>query len=549
MTVQTATAGSAVPDYIAELFDDPHNRYIVEQFNPSELEFFLLTYLQHDLTDAIPAFHRALLRHVEASSELAVLAPRGHGKSIILTKGYPAYAIATGRARGILICSANAQEAQRRVKDLRHLFETSELLRKTFHVKLGREFDASWSGSDLSFMVNGQLCQVWGRGMTSQIRGIHPDLVIIDDPEETKGAASADVRNTVFEVFARSILPTRNPKDNAGRAAKVFLIGTPINAEVLVQKAYTNWEGRFDSYARLRFKAIEDGETQQLTNVPIGESIFPSRFPLAYLEEERRRLGPHAFAAEYLCNPMPSGAQLFYEEYFKERYSSLPPDHHMFTVVSVDPARTTADAKEGSDTAFTVGSVDKADLVEPRIFIRAAHIAHLAPRERARLAVQLALQFGAEYIWVEDTTKAQRGGITAPSDVVDLIRLTASDLGVEHKFTVLAHRPSVDKYTRAQRAAAICEQGRVLLPANLAGHLYALYSQLLLFPNAEKNDGVDSFSQLVEKLLERHRGAAGRLTRSSVIQQHGPPSSISKRLIQGSRFQPLTRGNGVQPWM
>ena len=529
----------AVSPAIKALMADPSNQRLLQDFQPTELEFFLFQYLSHRLTDAMPQFHRSLLSTVENSDELAVLAPRGHGKSVLLTEGYPAFAICTGRARGILIASANAKEAQRRVKDLRHLFETSPLMRRTFHVQLGREFNGAWSASDLDLMVNGQLVQVWGRGMTSQIRGIHPDLVIIDDPEETKGAQSSEVRSTVFDVYTRSILPTRNPHDNEGRKAKIFLIGTPINPEVMVQKAWVNWEGRFDSFARLRFKAIEDGTTTDLTGVPIGESIFPSRFPLAYLEEERKRLGWHAFAAEYLCSPMPAGSQLYYEDYFKERYTSLPPDHHLATIVSVDPARTIQDSKVGSDTAILVGSSERQSYGELLIYIRAAKIGHLAPKERARSAVQLAMDHKAEYIWVEDTTKARTRGIDAPSDVVELIRGVADDLGVANRFQVLAHRPSVDKYTRAQRAAVHCEQGRVLWPARLAGDMYVAYNQLVLFPNADKNDAVDAFSQLVEKLQEQHSSHVRRTVGQAAGQANTAPAFISKRTIAG--MQPLTR--------
>lgn len=523
-------------DSLRKLIASPAVQRTLQAFQPTPLELFLFTYLAYKLTDPMPPFHRTLLRVVEASAEIAILAPRKFGKSVLLTLGYVAYAICTGQSSCVLIASANAKEAQRRIKDLRFLFETNDLLRRTFHVKLGREFGGAWSSSDLDFMINGQLVQVHGRGMTSQIRGIHPDLVIIDDPEETKGAASPDVRNMVMEVYTRSILPTRNPKDNLGRKAKIFLIGTPINPEVLVQRAFVNWDGRFEGFARLRFKAIEDGETVLQTGVPVGESIFPARFPLEYLMEERARLGHSAFAAEYLCSPMAAGSQIFYEEYFTTRYSELPPNHRLFTIVSVDPARTTQDARYGSDTAILCGSVERSVAYDPLAYIRAARIGHMAPKERARETVRMALDHGGEYIWVEDTTRV-RGSLNAPSDVVELIRLTADEMGAGHRFMTSAHRPDVDKHVRAQRAAVACEQGRVLFPTHLAGDMYTLYNQMVLYPNVEKNDGVDAFSMLMEKLALRHGG--GRPVRAGG-DAPATPAFISKF----TKRRPLTRAVG-----
>lgn len=486
---------------IQKLLADPERNRLLDEYQPTELELFLFTYLQDDLTAAVPQFHRSLLRIVDGSSDVAIQAPRGMGKSVLLTKGYVAYALCTLRAKDVLICSASFPEAQRRIKILRQLFETNALMRATFGVEIGKDFGGSWSASHLELRIRGEMCNVIGRGMTSQIRGIHPDIVIIDDPEETEGAKSPLVRNTVYDVYTRSILPTRNPQDNAGKKAKIILIGTPINAEVLIYRAYENFENRFDNFDRLRFKAIEDGSNTALTGVEIGESIFPSRFPLDYLEELRRNMGPRAFAAEFLCSPMPEGTQVYFEDFFENRYDSIPP--HTYSIVSVDPARTMQDAKKGSDSAIVGMSIEKQTPFEPHIYIRAAKIAHMTPRQRSKEAILMALQIEAEWIYIEDL-QAGRGANAGPSDMADLMRDVAREMGVDHKVSVMTYMPVGDKFTRASRNVPPCEQGRVLFPKMLAGDIYKLYQQLILFPNAEKDDGADAFAMGLE-IIQNYR--------------------------------------------
>ena len=250
-------------------------------------------------------------------------------------------------------------------------------------------------------------------------------------------------------------------------------------------------------------------------------------------------MGSHAYSAEYLCNPMAAGSQLFYEEYFTERYTELPPQHHLFSIVSVDPARTTQDARKGSDTAILGGSIEKvSNGFDPLVYIRAAKVGHLAPLERARAAVQMAVDIKAQAIWIEDTTKG-KDSASAPSDIKELVRQCAADMNVDGQFLILVHRPDVDKYVRAGRAASHCERGVVLWPLKLAGDMYVAYNQLILYPNVSKNDAVDSFDQLIEKLMQRHAGGGRRWPEGGTKTNHAP-AYISKRTLN----QPLTRAVG-----
>ncbi len=503
-------------DPLQALLQDPSRNQILDAFKPTELELFLFTYLQDDLLDPTPVFHRSLLEKVDGELDLAIEAPRGTGKSVLLTKGYPAYSLCTGRSKDVLLMSASFPEAQRRIKILKYLFESNELMRATFDVLIGKEFGGAWSNSHLEMKIRGLLCTVLGRGMTSQVRGFHPDLVVIDDPEETEGAKSSLVRGTVFDVYTKSVIPTRNPKDNAGKKAKIILIGTPINAEVLIHKAYTNFDGRFENFDRLCFPIIEDGNTTSLTGVRAGESIFPARFPIDYLEKLRAEMGPRAFSAEYLCHPVAEGSQVFYDDFFTGRYDHLPEANRLYSSVFMDPAKTMQDAKRGSETAIIGLSVERGALVDPYIYVRAAKIAHMPPRQRMKEAIYMAQELQADKIYIEDLQRG-RGSNAGPSDYCDLCNAVLREMGLDHKIMAFPYLPVGDKMERAQRNVPACEQGRVLFPKKIAGHLWKLYQQMILFPNAEHEDGVDAFTMGLEILKNYKQGQNAWPDRKSQI--------------------------------
>lgn len=492
MTFDERVAGAAVDVTEAE------RAAILEAYKPTELELFILTHMQEDLSCAPPIFHRSMLHAFEYTDSLIVEAPRHTGKSVLLTKGYTGWEVATQRARCVLITSASEDEAKRRVRIVKEMFETDPVLCANYGIEIGKRWGGKWTDEWCELRVRGKKAEIHARGMTSQIRGIHPDLVIIDDPEEMEGAKSPAVRAAVRDVYFRSILPTRKPKNKAHPRARIMIIGTPINAEVLVHFAYTNWEGRFENFERMRFPILEDGTTTDLTGVEPGQSIFPSMWPLEELEHMRTDMGARAFAAEYLCHPAPDGVQVFFEEFFRVRYRALPEERKLYTIISVDPAKTVTDLRHGCETAIMAGSIERYEN-DPLMFIRGCKIGHMTPLQRARTAIAMALQFEAEWIFVEDLQKGQSGK-EAPSDVVALIEQVAEQQGVAHRFGVRVHNPRGDKAERAARIVPYCEQGRVLWPDNLAGDMYRAMTQLLLFPFAERDDAVDAFSQLLENL-------------------------------------------------
>jgi len=375
--------------------------------------------------------------------------------------------------------------------------------------------------------------------MNAQIRGGHYDEIYIDDPEETKGAKSPTVRRQVWDTFERSILPTLNPKTKGGVPPKIIIIGTPIHIESLVWRIYNNEDNRFDDFHRMRFSAEETGETCEVTGAEIGQSIWPARFPTEMLLEFRRKYGERAYQSEYMCEPMAEGEQMWFADFFRERYTETPPEDHLITVTSVDPAKTMQDFKDGSQTGIVTVSKERFE-DNPRFLIRAAKGSYMNPTERAKEAIRQAIEYKSKWILVEDTTKSSPGASIGGSDVAQLIRDEAAMLGHFHQFAVITtYSHGVDKAVRGQVCVPFGEQGRVLFPKNIAGHMWSLYQQLMVFPTGDKKDLADAFhNALIHLSRAKHATEQDwpdrqtHISKRALLHARNHPSRIVPRWLQ-----------------
>lgn len=472
---------------------------ITESWKPSPIELFSVLHFQDVITQAIPDFHRASLKASTDHEHVVEMSPRGFGKSVRYTFIKPLFSLCNLLARDVLLLSASLPEAKKRLRTLRRAIEEKGALRTMYGIQMGSEFNGKWSDEHIELKIRGVLCSVEAKGINAQIRGGHYDLIIIDDPEETKGAKSPTIRAQVWDTFTRTILPTLNPDNpDVDEVPQIVIIGTPIHPQSLVQRIYYNEDEKFDNFFRLRFKALEDGTCTHMTGVPASHSIWEARWPLAHLIKLRKRLGERAFQSEYQCNPMPEGQQMWYSEFFEHnRYQALPPERDLYTVTSVDPAKTTQDFKTGSQTGIVTMSREKyAD--EPLYFVRGARGRHMTPLERARTAIEQAVKYHSKWIVVEETTASSNNA--SASDVATLIEEEAFGLGHGSKFGVVTNRPKEDKVSRGERLVPLGEQGLICFPVNVAGGIWQLHEQLITFPSGDLNDLVDAFHQAISYL-------------------------------------------------
>ena len=176
-------------------------------------------------------------------------APRGHGKSQVLSHLLPLHCICYKTKRNILIISDTLDQAKSFISAIKTELEENELLRADFGDLVSEE---KWSQDKI---VTSNKVQVFGRGAGQKLRGakafgsVRPDLIVVDDLENDEQVLTEQQRKKLFDWFMKALLPTGSPTTD------YVYIGTVLHYESLLQKLLT--EPTFSMWNRKRYQAVQ----------------------------------------------------------------------------------------------------------------------------------------------------------------------------------------------------------------------------------------------------------------------------------------------------
>jgi len=212
--------------YLAELFDKEFGSYAKE--------------ILDELTTAIES---------EAAEKLAVIAPRGHGKSTLSSVAIPAWAALYNKKKFTYFISANGDTAANFLDKVKKALESPEILQDFGNLK-GRIWNA-----DFINLKNGSWigCTGWKSGIRGINKDRRPDLIILDDLEDKSVLESESLRAKLEIAFNEEI----------GRLgdydSDFFYIGTLLSTDALLARVIQmpSWKVLF--YKRvLSFPENED---------------------------------------------------------------------------------------------------------------------------------------------------------------------------------------------------------------------------------------------------------------------------------------------------
>jgi predicted phage terminase large subunit-like protein len=328
---------------------------------------------------------------------------------------------------------------------------------------------------------------LWATSIGGPITGEGFDLIIIDDAVKSRALAESGIEREKLIDWHRDTLSTREEPE-----ASVFVIGarwTPYDlAGTLIA----------DGYEHINLPAISDD----------GRALCPDRYPLTALERIRERLGPYGWSSLYMGTPYPRGGALFSGTYF---YDALPPALRIR--VGVDFAYT---SKTKADYSVAVALGESGGVYH---VVDALRLQVTAPEFRAALDA-----FCSRYPGVRPF--AFVGG--QEKGVVDLMN-SQGGLRID---TAPA---TIDKFLRAQPAAAAWNVGKVLLPRS-APWLDAFVTELISFTgNDAHDDQVDALAGAFH--------ASARLARIGAQASSGLPSFVRRPNIDH-----MSLGYGDSPY-
>jgi hypothetical protein len=183
-------------------------------------------------------FHRQWLAFQRARQYTLILAPRGHGKSTILTVGYALHRVLSNPDERVLIVSATGMQAQGFLREIRTHLEKNPRIIEIF----GDQRGDRWTDREITLASRKRMAKestLTAAGAEGAIISRHYDTIILDDVVDENAARIQTARDRMEQWFYKVLLPCLEPN------GRLHVIGTRYHPD--------------DLYGRLIAKADSTG--------------------------------------------------------------------------------------------------------------------------------------------------------------------------------------------------------------------------------------------------------------------------------------------------
>lgn len=441
----------------------------------SHILFFHIYFSRYVKYGTAP-FHKEMFELTEnAQIPLAVIvAFRSSGKSTIITTSYPLWAIlGEQKKKFVLIISRVQSQAQQHLRNIRHEVENNKILGSD----LG-PFDAEHGQFGLQALVFKKLgAKIMIASVDQSIRGLRhlehrPDLIILDDVEDTSSVKTQESRNSAWQWFTSEILPI----GSAG--TRIFAIGNLLHRDSLLKRMESHIaNGTLGVYRE--YPIVKDGVPTWLHKYPNDEAI----------EAERKRIMDRiAWHREYLLEILPDDDQLILPQWI-QRYDTLPSERPRYTCIGLDPAI----SKEASaDCTAMVGIWVYGSKETTRVYIYPQIVnKRLTFNETVQEAEALSRSVGnghRTHIYAEKVAYQQA--------LIEHLKTRGNPIeGISPGGT--------DKHARLASVTHFFETGKIFFPKTVTAEV--LINQLLGFGVEKHDDLVDSLTLVLHQVMHKDR--------------------------------------------
>ncbi len=285
----------------------------------------------HVLGYDVRPIHNDLIDFQEAAPDTCLqLAPRGYGKSTILTIARAVYEILRNPNVRILIAANTQLQAEVFLREIKAHFERNEKLREYFGNFVSED---KWDTREIVVAPRTSTAKestVTCVGVGGPVASRHYDLIIADDLVDEENARTETQRERVKTWWYQTLLPCCEPD------GRIFVIGTRYH--------------HLDLYGHL----IRNEYAEKHQIVPAiaadGTTPWPEKFSLEWLEERKRQAGSIIFNAQYQNDTSLMKGHIFRDEWFRF-YDVEPNWSEMHHFIGCDPAATKREALISAGTA------------------------------------------------------------------------------------------------------------------------------------------------------------------------------------------------------
>ena len=455
--------------FFLKYFEDAHS-------DPEKLKDWLSLFPEH-LQAPIADYQREILSLIPTSDRLAFGAPRGSGKSTLVSIPVLAYYALYHISPFSLLVSDTSGQATLHLEGFRQEMESNVMIRYLF----GNVRGSTWGAEKCIVKTQYGESLIMAKGAGQKIRGLkfrsaRPHLVVIDDLENDEAVESYDRRTKLETWFRYNLMRGLHKEWN-----KVIYIGTVLHENALLKRILDQQEEIFLGWITRTYKAILED----------GSSFWEGRFSIAYLTSIRddpthpEYAGSIVFAQEYQNEPRSEGDNIIRRKWIKT-YSldSKFPDAEKREdwlkkcqkFAGIDPAVNTDERKKSSNFAITAFALDKE-----------GHYWHLES-EKGKLTIDQQIETALKFYkrWDLDIMGVES---VAYQEVLGyLIKKKGAELGIYPRIKKL--RTDKDKVRRAVAVSSIWEGGFVHLNTDFDETSHFI-EEAVAFP-AEPNDVMDS---------------------------------------------------------
>lgn len=256
--------------------------------------FFCMKYL--GLGEPTPMQYEIARQLQEGPNDFILAAGRGTGKST-LTAMFASWFMLKHNDKTVLVLSATQQKAIEFISQTRRILSVVPYCKHMVPDEHTKDSALGFNHNVRTTFTQDLSCTA--RGSTSQITGLHSDLIICDDIEISTNTQTAEARENLLHKLTE-LESVRN------KGSRVLFLGTPHSSESI----YTVLK---QSYPMVKYPAMMPdrslpGESSDVadwiweTGKEAGESTQPERFDTEMLLERKAKIGPKAFALQYMLD-------------------------------------------------------------------------------------------------------------------------------------------------------------------------------------------------------------------------------------------------------
>lgn len=263
-----------------------------------DLYLFAIRYFPHYLKRPSSKLHKWLYvtlsrefnkKHRREGMKMAVAAPRGGGKSVIVSTILPLWCIVYNKKRFIIMLSNTISQATDFLTDIKRELEVNAALARDFPYAVGK--GQIWRADEIITTNNVKLTAL---GTGSQIRGrrfgVHrPDVILFDDIESPEMVRSKSQRDFVRYQWFDKDVQFAGAEKGSGSITDFLFVGTILGKESLLNalldpSQYPDWSG-------VRFKAVEKFSDSELWDK--WAELYQNRFDSKRQETARKFFEEH----------------------------------------------------------------------------------------------------------------------------------------------------------------------------------------------------------------------------------------------------------------